>query len=57
MKKLKKGDIFIDVGANEGMFGILAGKLVGHTGKVYCIEPLPRNISILKKNVSENKYE
>ncbi len=53
-KTLKKGDIFIDVGANEGMFGILAGKLVGHTGKVYCIEPLPRNISILKKNIRIN---
>jgi FkbM family methyltransferase len=53
-KTLKEGDIFIDVGANEGMFGILAGKLVGHTGKVYCIEPLPRNIPNLKKNIRIN---
>ena len=53
-KTLKEGDIFIDVGANEGVFGILAGKLVGPTGKVYCIEPLPKNIPLLKKNIQIN---
>lgn len=53
-KRLKEGDIFIDVGANEGVFGILAGKLVGPTGKVYCIEPLPKNIPLLKKNIRIN---
>ncbi|MBD3339361.1 MAG: FkbM family methyltransferase [Candidatus Lokiarchaeota archaeon] len=52
--KLMKGDIFIDVGANEGVFSILAGKIVGSEGKVYAIEPLPRNISMLKTNISEN---
>jgi len=54
-KTLKEGDIFIDVGANEGVFSIMAGKLVGQQGKVYSIEPLQRNVSILKKNVLKNK--
>ncbi len=53
--KLKKGDVVVDVGANEGIFSILAGKLVGSSGKVYSVEPLPRNVSILKKNIQLNK--
>lgn len=51
---LKEGDIFIDVGANEGIFSILAGKLVGPEGKVYAIEPMPINVSLLKRNITEN---
>ncbi len=54
-KILKEGDIFIDVGANEGVFSILAGKLVGPQGKVYAIEPLPKNVSMLKRNIHKNK--
>lgn len=54
-KTLKEGDIFIDVGANEGIFSILAGKLVGARGKVYAIEPMPINVSMLKRNIDKNK--
>lgn len=54
---LQEGDVFVDVGANEGWFSILAGKLVGSSGKVYCIEPLPRNVSILEKNIQANDLD
>jgi 23S rRNA U2552 (ribose-2'-O)-methylase RlmE/FtsJ len=38
-KILREGDVFLDIGANEGFFSIIASKLVGKTGKVISIEP------------------
>lgn len=46
---LKKGDIFIDVGANIGYFSALAVNLVGKNGKVYSFEPIPLNFESLKR--------
>ncbi|MFN4006815.1 MAG: FkbM family methyltransferase [Chitinophagaceae bacterium] len=37
--KLKKGDVFIDIGANIGFVSILASKQVGENGKVFSFEP------------------
>lgn len=45
------GDIVLDVGAYVGMFTLRAAKLVGDTGMVIAIEPEPRNLSYLKRNV------
>ena len=56
-KTLKEGDIFIDIGANEGIFSILAGKLVGPEGKIYAIEPMPTNVSLLKRNILDKIME
>src|SRR5215510_9236846 len=36
---LKPGDIFVDVGANIGLFTVLAGRYVGAKGAVYAFEP------------------
>jgi hypothetical protein len=36
---LSNGDSFIDLGANEGYFSVLAGIKCGNKGKVYSIEP------------------
>lgn len=38
-KYLRKGDGFLDVGANVGVYAILAAELVGETGRVYAYEP------------------
>ncbi len=38
---LKKGDVFLDIGANTGFYSILASKLVGEEGKVISFEPNP----------------
>ncbi len=51
---LKPGGIFIDVGANEGYFSIIASRLVGHTGKVFAVEPQARLQKILRENVELN---
>jgi FkbM family methyltransferase len=54
-RSLKSDTIFYDIGAHAGYYSILASKKVGDDGEVYSFEPLPRNVSYLKKNVQINK--
>lgn len=51
---LRPGDGFIDGGANEGMFTLLAAKLVGPTGDVHAFEAVPRYLDRLRENVGAN---
>jgi len=55
--EVKPGNVVIDVGANIGMYTLLATKLVGNVGKVYSFEPDPISFSNLKRNVLENNIE
>lgn len=41
-RRLTTGDTFVDVGANIGYYTMLASHLVGPTGHVTAIEPVPR---------------
>lgn len=52
---LRPNDCFIDIGANEGYFSILAATQVGQHGKVYCIEPQGRLQTIINKNIIRNQ--
>jgi FkbM family methyltransferase len=52
---LRPGGIFIDVGANEGYFSIIASRLVGHKGKVFAVEPQARLQKVLKENLELNE--
>jgi FkbM family methyltransferase len=54
LQLLRSQDTFVDVGANEGYFGVLAAKKVLE-GKVYCIEPQMRLKEIILKNVEKNQ--
>lgn len=54
---LKPGNTFIDLGANEGYFSILASKIVGATGYVHCIEPQKRLSEVIAKNIALNHCE
>lgn len=51
---LKPGDIFIDLGANEGYFSVIASQIVGETGRVIAIEPQLRLQPILHRNFNLN---
>lgn len=54
-KYVKPGMIIYDVGANVGFYTLLASILTGSNGKVFSFEPLPENISFLKKHLELNK--
>ncbi len=56
-KILKKGDIFVDIGTNVGLFSLIASKIVGNEGKVLCFEPAPLTFSRLKENINLNDFE
>jgi FkbM family methyltransferase len=51
VKLLKAGDTFIDAGANEGYYAMLAAQL-GCT--VHCIEPQARLRSVIRRNIELN---
>lgn len=53
-KTLSAGDVFIDVGANIGLFSILASRLVGTKGTVFAIEPSSREAARLRDNIALN---
>ncbi|MEM6883635.1 MAG: FkbM family methyltransferase [Verrucomicrobiota bacterium] len=54
---LKPGGVFIDLGANEGYYSIIAGRIVGMKGRVIGIEPQSRLQEVLRKNRSLNELE
>ncbi len=52
---LKEGDIFIDVGANIGLYTVVASKFVGKSGTVFSFEPSTREYELLVKNINLNR--
>jgi FkbM family methyltransferase len=54
---LVPGSLFVDIGANEGVFSAFAGYIVGDSGIVIAIEPQSRLIDIIKINLSLNRVK
>jgi FkbM family methyltransferase len=53
---LKEGMVFYDLGANIGLFSLIAARLVGKSGKVFSFEPDPETASRLRRNVERNGF-
>lgn len=53
---LQSRQTFVDVGANEGWFSMLAAKLVGPSGRVLACEPQERLWPVIIKNIFINDY-
>ena len=53
-KILSPGKVFIDAGANFGIYTLVASKLVGETGRVVAFEPTTQSFSTLTQNVALN---
>ena len=56
-RKIKKGDVVLDIGAHIGYYTLIAADIVGDKGKVYAFEPDPKNFTLLERNVHENGYK
>ena len=54
IKKIKKNEVLIDVGANIGIYSLFAGK---NNIKTFCIEPYKKNFKSLKRNIKLNKLK
>jgi FkbM family methyltransferase len=53
---LREGDIFCDVGANVGLYSMIAAKRVGGNGKVYAFEPGKKMFLRLMENIALNCF-
>lgn len=51
---LHPGDTFVDVGANEGYFSVVASRRVGPGGRVVAVEPQGRLQAVLRRNFALN---
>lgn len=51
---LKERDRFLDIGANIGIYTLLAASIVKEGGHVDAFEPCPSTYSILKENINRN---
>lgn len=54
VRHVTPGSIFFDVGANVGLYSLLASKLV-EDGKVVAFEPDPANVAFLKRHLILNR--
>jgi FkbM family methyltransferase len=53
---LAPGKTFVDVGANFGIYALLASKLVGETGRVIAFEPTAESFAVLRRNIVLNGF-
>ena len=53
---LRPDDVFLDIGANIGIFSIFAGKHIGPEGHVYACEPHLPTTAELIRNMSLNEF-
>lgn len=53
---LRPGDVFVDVGANIGLFTVIAARRVGTFGHVYAFEPAALPRVRLEENVRLNSF-
>lgn len=51
---LREGDVFVDVGANEGFHALVGSYGVGPGGRVIAFEPVPPTVQRLRRNIQLN---
>lgn len=57
LESLSSGDHFLDVGANVGLYSLLAAKRVGPAGTVYSVEPVAANLRSLCVGIQRNAFQ
>jgi len=56
-KLLRPGHVFVDIGANIGLFTNLAASLVGADGFVLAVEPMDKNIQLIHRALQHNGFD
>ncbi len=54
---IKDGMTVVDIGANIGLYTVIASKLVGSNGKVFAYEPEQENFGFLSRNIEVNNFK
>ena len=57
LKCLKEGDVVFDVGANIGIYSLLAAQVIGPRGKIFAFEPTPPTYDALVRNLNKNHVD
>ena len=53
-RHLSEDSVFVDIGANFGLYSLVASQKITNSGEIICFEPFPKNYAALKKNISLN---
>jgi FkbM family methyltransferase len=56
-RAVKPGSVVFDIGANVGFYSLLASVCTGHQGRVLAFEPVPRNITYLRRHMEMNHLQ
>lgn len=51
---LKEDSVFIDIGANVGLYTVHLSKIINNKGKIFCFEPFSANFNSLHENIMLN---
>lgn len=54
VRHLRAGMCVVNIGANAGLYSLIAGRLVGSKGQVHAFEPSKLNFELLNKNITLN---
>lgn len=54
--RLRPGMVFYDLGANIGLFSLLAARIVGPSGQVFSFEPDTEAAARLRRNIARNDF-
>ena len=57
LNEIKEKMVCIDLGSNIGYYAIIESNLVGKFGKIFAIEPSPKNFSLSKLNLERQKVQ
>jgi FkbM family methyltransferase len=55
--RVRQGDVVAEMGAYQGHYTLYLARAVGPHGRVIAIEPNPRNVAVLRRNVEANGFD
>jgi len=54
---LESDGVFLDIGANTGVYTLKAARHYGRSGIVIAVEPFPATLAVLSESVAKNNFE